>query len=67
MFGQCFNSTLKRDSFSFLAGIRHNRENPQNEANIFWPGEPWRELMGAEFVLQEELQRQKRENNEKVQ
>lgn len=67
MFGQCFNSTFKRDSFSFLPGIRHKRENAQNEANICWPEEPWRELMGAELVWQEELQKQKGENYEKIQ
>lgn len=67
VFGQCFNSTFKKVSFSFLLGIRHNRESPQNEANIRWPGQPYTEMMGAEFVWQAELQRQKGENYEKIQ
>ena len=67
MFGQCFNSTFQKDSFSFLLGVRHNRENPQHEANVCWPGQPHRELVGAELGWQKELQSQKGDNDEKIQ
>lgn len=39
-FGQCFNSTFKKDSFSFLLCDRHNRQNPQYETTAHWPGRP---------------------------
>lgn len=66
MFHQCFNSTFKKDSFSFLLGVRHNGQNPQCEANVHWPGQPHRELVGAELGWQKEAQRQKGED-EKIQ
>lgn len=67
LFGQCFNSTFKKDSFSFLLGVRHNGENPQYEANVCWPGQPHREFGGAELGWLKGLQRWKGENVEKIQ
>lgn len=67
VFGQCFDSTFKKGSSSYLLGVRQNRENPYYEANVSCPGQPHRELVGVELGWQKELQWQKEENDEKIQ
>lgn len=39
MFGQCFSCTFKKDSFSILLGVWHNKQKLQSKANVPWPGQ----------------------------